>query len=112
MRSRHARRSVLDVKLATGFQDARGEPTMDASRFLAKPLEKARRILDLSHRLRVRLPLLGGEQPGKLVLPRQQQRGSTFQDIPPLHRGGFPPGALSLHRAFDGPLHRGGVRGA
>ena len=54
---------------------------MNAPRLLAKPLEEARRVVDLAGGLEVGLSLLGREEPGKLVAPRNQRRRRALQNL-------------------------------
>ena len=86
------------------------DAAIDAPRLFAEPLEKAGGILHLADRLGIRLALLGGEQPGELILLRQQQRGGAFQNHAAFDCGYLAPGALSLHRALDGQRDNGGIR--
>ena len=87
----------------------RGDTTINAPRFLAEPLEKASGILDLAHRLGIRLALLGGEQPSERILLRQQQRGGAFQNHAAFDCGHLAPGALGPHRALDGQRDGRGI---
>ena len=100
---------MLDEKLAPRL-GMRSDTAIHAPRLFAEPLEKACGILHLADRLGIRLALLGGEQPGELILLRQQQRSGAFQHHTALYGRHLAPGALGLHRALDRQRDDGGIR--
>ena len=77
------------------------DPPVNAPGLLAKPLEEARRIIDLAGGLEIGLSLLGRKEAGKLVAPRKQRHRRALQNLSARSRRNFAPATPGAGRPLD-----------